>query len=278
MRIRRLDRADVDAAVDLSTQVGWNQLRADWVRLVELYPDGCYAGIVDGELVATTTVATYADRASWIGMVLVDDDHRRQGYGTTMFEHALAETGGQEPEILGLDATDSGRPLYRRANFVDAARIGRWCGVLTAVESQADVDELEACPDAVHALDRRVCGVDRSRLLDRLLGEPGSAGFVRVDEGAVRGYAIVRPGRNHWQVGPVVGVRREDAAHLFDAVANHLGDESVIVDAVRTDDTDDLLSAHGLTVQRTLSRMRYERADLPLWDDGLWAAAGLELG
>lgn len=278
MRIRHLDLTDVDAAVDLSTQADWNQLRADWSRLIDVYPDGCYAGIVDGELVATTTLATYADRASWNGMVLVDEDHRRQGYGTTMFEHALVETLDRDPEILGLDAIDSGRPLYRRANFVDSARIGRWCGELTAVESHPDVDELERWGDAVHDLDRRVCGVDRSRLLDRLLGEPGSVGFVRVDEGAVRGYAIVRPGRNHWQAGPVVGVRREDAAHLFGAVANHLADESVFVDAVRTDDTDDLLSAHGLAVQRTLSRMRYERAELPLWDDGLWAVAGLELG
>lgn len=278
MNIRRLDHDDFDAAFELSRQAGWNQLRPDWRRLLDLYPEGCYAGTVDGTLVATTTVAAYDEAVGWIGMVLVDEDHRRQGYGSVIFEHALAETLDRGVTVVGLDATDLGRPLYRRSGFVDAAPIARWCGELEAVAPPTGVGDLGPGRDAVHDLDRRVCGVDRSELLDHLLGEARTGGFVREADGAVRGYAILRPGREHWQLGPVVADRREDAAHLLGAAADRLGTDTVFVDAVRTDDTDDLLSAAGLDVQRDLARMFHERADLALWDDAMWAVAGFELG
>lgn len=278
MRIRRLDRDDLDAAFALSTQAGWNQLRPDWRRLLDLYPEGCFGGTVDGDLVATTTVATYDGAVSWIGMVLVDEAHRRQGYGSAIFEHALAETLDADVPVVGLDATDFGRPLYRESGFLDAAPIARWCGELDAVAPPTGVDELGPGRADVHDLDRRVCGVDRSELLDALLAETGTAGFVREADGTVRGYAILRPGRDHWQLGPVVADRRADAEQLLGAAAAHLGTDTVLVDAVRTDDTDELLSAAGLEVQRTLSRMYRGSEELALWDDAVWAAAGFELG
>ena len=278
MNIRRLDIDDLDAAFELSKQAGWNQLRPDWRRLLELYPEWCFGGTVDGELVATTTVATYDGAVGWIGMVLVDEAHRRRGYGRAIVDHALAETLDRGVSVVGLDATDLGQPLYRELGFADAAPIARWCGELDVDVSLTGVGDLEPGRTAVHDLDRRVCGVDRSDLLDCLLAETGSVGVVRETDGIVRGYAVLRQGREHWQLGPVVADRREDAEHLLGAAAARLETDTVIVDAVRTDDTDDLLSTAGLNVQRELARMYHEREELALWGDAVWAAAGFELG
>src|SRR5262245_252556 len=85
-----LTRADLDVAVALSTEAGWNQTAADWGRLLDLAPGGCLAGRrVDGRLVATATAVAYPPGTSWIGMVLVARAQRRRGIGTAMLGRAL---------------------------------------------------------------------------------------------------------------------------------------------------------------------------------------------
>lgn len=60
-------------------------------------------GWVDGEFVTTTTVTTYEDSVRWVGMVFVDVDYRRRGYGSRLLEHALNETLTGESAEIGLD-------------------------------------------------------------------------------------------------------------------------------------------------------------------------------
>ncbi|WP_338737922.1 GNAT family N-acetyltransferase [Haloplanus salilacus] len=64
-------------AYKLAPAVVWNQTKEDWQRLFDLYPENCFGGYVDGELVATSTLATYENRLAYVGMVLVAPDHRR---------------------------------------------------------------------------------------------------------------------------------------------------------------------------------------------------------
>ena len=51
-----LRSGDLEGALRLSTQAGWNQIAADWERILALSPEGCVAGRMDGHLVATATV------------------------------------------------------------------------------------------------------------------------------------------------------------------------------------------------------------------------------
>jgi len=315
--IRPLRAADVPAALELSTQAGWNQLAADWHRLLDIAPDGCVAGWVDDELVATGTLVTYDD-IGWIGMILVDEDHRRNGYGTAVFER-VRDLAEQRGVTAGLDATDAGREVYRQVDFVDVAPIQRWSGELSpptgtdggpardpasAVETFDESDR--DVRDAVCALDERCVGVDRSALLDHLLGEDGTTGLAvgagedgsaageggraagegghatgeggRATGDDVRGYALVRPGREHDHVGPIVAPSRDDAAALLAAAAEVAGERSVLVDLLDVDGSASLLEAAGLECQRRLTRMASREPEPLLVGDGVVAAAGFELG
>lgn len=95
-------------------------------RVLELFPDTCFAGWVDYDLVATSMLATYQDRVGWIGIVLVDENHRRQGYGSAVFERALETGGDADLDVVGLDATDAGRPVYNNYGFKRTSGIDRW--------------------------------------------------------------------------------------------------------------------------------------------------------
>lgn len=282
LEIDRLAHEDVPDALRLSTQAGWNQLAADWHRLLDLDPAGCFGGWLGDDLVATATLVAYDDDIGWIGMVLVDEDHRRNGYGSAMFDRVrrLAEDRGV---AAGLDATDAGREVYRRENFVDVAPIERWSGRLSAVSGGSDPDVTDFGADdlpAVRSLDRRATGVDRTDLLEHLLAEDGTTGLVRERGDGPDGYAIVRPGREFDHVGPVIADDEAAVEALLHAAADVVGDAPVLIDVLdlESGSTTALLERGGLECQRRLTRMTYREPSPLLVGDRVVAAAGFELG
>lgn len=295
LEIDRLGSDDLDDAAALSTAVGWNQTETDWRRLLELYPGTCFAGRVEGELVATSTLAAYDD-VGWIGMVLVDAAHRRRGYGSALFERALEAGRDRELSILGLDATDAGRTVYSGYGFEEVGGIDRWRGSIDPDESTTGDPSATPIANAsvdgtdVARFDRERTGVDRRRFLAHLLDSRETSAFVRERGGELRGYAVVRPGRTAPQLGPIVAVDEETSRGLFEAIASSRGvasteNEAVIVDAPRSDRTTALLRRAGLEVRRELHRM--VDADASDRDaerrgvlDGVsvWAAGGFEWG
>jgi len=89
VEIRLLLESDIPAAMQLKEAAGWNQTEDDWRRLLRLEPNGCFCAIKDGRFVGTTTTTTYGDELAWVGMVLVDPQHRRQGIAAKLMSVAL---------------------------------------------------------------------------------------------------------------------------------------------------------------------------------------------
>src|SRR6185503_3242911 len=109
IKIRLLLESDIASAMRLKEAAGWNQTEADWRRLLLLEPNGCFGAVTDGRLVATTTTTIY-DELAWIGMVLVDPQHRRQGIAGKLMNAALDYLNGKI-ETIKLDATALGQPV-----------------------------------------------------------------------------------------------------------------------------------------------------------------------
>jgi GNAT superfamily N-acetyltransferase len=274
-----LTSADLEAALGLSTQAGWNQNAADWARLVELFPDGCFAGRVLGRLVATATVASYAPGVRWIGMVLVDAAERGRGYGRRILARALERALEGGSDAVGLDATDLGFPLYRAYGFADAGPIDRWEGILPDGEPEAQTQPLGAADlEEAVAFDRASCGADRGALLRSLAREPGVGAWTVRSRGGLAGYAFLRPGRRAHHLGPVVAADPEAARPLFAAAGRALAGRPAIVDAPGRPELSGLLSSLGLNIRRRLRRMTYREPRPLLSGPRVVAAAGFEWG
>ena len=280
-RIDSLGPDDLDDAAALSTAVDWNQTRGDWARLLDLHPDGAFGAFVDGRLAATATIATYPPSAAWIGMVIVHPDLRGRRLGSAVMDAVLATDAASEADAVGLDATDLGMPLYERRGFVPVARVDRWTGELRAPEAAHAVRAHEVDADAADDLaawDRARAGVDRGRLLRRLLGEAGVRAWRAERDGATVGYGVLRPGRTRAQLGPLVTDDDGALGALLRAAASWTGDAPVFVDAVRRDASRAAFEAAGLHVARRLTRMtRFEAVPL-LAGEPFRAAVGLEWG
>lgn len=283
LEIRSLNSDDVQDAIRLSTQAGWNQIGADWERLVRLCPEGCFAGLLDGELVATTTVITYDD-VSWIGMVLVDEEHRKQGYGSRIFERGLAYARTHGGSVIGLDATPYGKPIYRKYGFETVGPVYRWEGQLqlpgglvasdgiTRHEQLNDDDAAALCE-----FDRRELGVERGALLRTLVAEPDVDVFFSSETDGINGYAIARPGRTHWQLGPIVTTSADSVTALLGVVAEAFDGCSVIVDTPEQT-SDSMLESIGLARDRKLARMTYPDAEWALLAESVQAIVDFAFG
>lgn len=275
MEIRQLRETDLDAAMDLVRAAGWNQTEDDWRRLLERFHETCFGGWVSGDLVATSTLASYQDRLGWVGMVLVDEAHRGRGYGSAIFEAALDAGMEAGLDVIGLDATDAGRRVYDRYGFERTAGISRWRGTLD-LSTPEGVVEFER-PDRVAAFDAAHCGVDRTPLLGQLLESESVTGLLNVRHGDTIGYAVVRPGRICHQVGPVVADDRDALERLLGAVTTYV-DDQVVLDALRNGWVTEALETAGLDVSRRLHRMTHEERRPALDGEGVVAATGFEWG
>lgn len=285
LEVRSLTDGDLDAARGLSTQAGWNQLPADWMRFLTLCPRGCFAGVVDDELVATTAVITYGKDVSWIGMVLVDEHYRGRGYGSQIFERGLEYAVKNGGDVIGLDATHLGEPIYRKYGFERVDPVFRWQGVLPPAASTTEANLSERIErisvedvESVCDFDREHTGVDRSTLLRELLGEPDVRGYLARESAAIVGYTIVRPGRTSRQIGPIVAARPGTIDPLLRSVTVDFEGHDVIVDAPDRAAISASLEKLGLSQNRELVRMTHPEPTTALTTDSVYAFLDFAFG
>jgi GNAT superfamily N-acetyltransferase len=278
IRVRTMAPGDLALGMRLKDQAGWNQTEADWRRMIDLQPDGCFVAELDGQPVGTTTTCIF-DSIGWIAMVLVEKSVRGRGIGRRLMEHALTYLDHRDVRTARLDATPLGRPVYEKLGFVAEYELARWEGTRARSESgenvsSANVEQLEA----VVALDFQVTGANRRRLIERLRHERPEAIRVHAAAGTVTGYLATRPGSRAVQIGPAVALGAATGCALLDAGVESSAGQPVFLD-IPVDNTPAMRWAESqdLHVQRMFTRMRRREAvhDQPTH---IWASFGPEKG
>jgi GNAT superfamily N-acetyltransferase len=283
LRIRTMAVADLPVAMRLKEQAGWNQVEADWWRLIAMQPDGCFVAELDGAVVGTT-VACVFDSVAWLAMVLVEATVRGRGIGSALVEHALAYADGRSVKTVRLDATPLGQPLYEKQGFVAQFKLTRYAGAPQSGERfPHEKEEVELAADGMESfdeitvLDRSVTNINRARYLRRLFDENPSEVRVARRSGELAGYLLSRPGSNAVQIGPciAVGVAGElllaDAAHRLVGQRVYLDVPTLNDAAVRT------AERFQFEPQRQLTRM-YRGIEVVENAMQLWASSGPALG
>ncbi|HEY8744656.1 MAG TPA: GNAT family N-acetyltransferase, partial [Chloroflexota bacterium] len=228
--VRAMQPGDIAAGHRLSVQNGWNQTFADWHRLLQWEPKGCFVLEAAGQVVGTVTTTCYGIALAWIGMLLVDAAHRRQGFGRTLLLHALGWLEQRDIHSVMLDATPLGLPLYESLGFRRSSALDRWQGIASSrAVIPANVLPLAPgdFPVSGLTLDRSAFGLDRRGLLRDLLAAPQARGFCTGSGTTIKGFVLLRPGEARWHVGPLVADTPERAAGLIEAALTVLRGEPV---------------------------------------------------
>jgi ribosomal protein S18 acetylase RimI-like enzyme len=291
MCVRLLTSADLAAAMALKESAGWNQTEADWRLLLEQEPEGCFAIESEGRVVASATAYCYGRDLAWIGMVLTLPQARRRGFGWRAFCAAVDFCQDRGVRCLKLDATDMGRPLYERAQFLPEYQVERWaggnCGVRTAEcgvnagtpHSALRIPHLtEERLRALGEMDAVAFGVSRDSLLRALLRNCDWSACLERNGGPVA-YLMSRPGANARYFGPCVAATAEDARALFEAFFACFANQPIFVDVPAPNRAArGLLQSFGFQVRRTLLRMYRGPNDQPGDPSLVFGLAGFEYG
>jgi GNAT superfamily N-acetyltransferase len=215
-----LGEDDLEGALALSAEAGWNQAAADWLLMLRL--GSGFAARDGGRVVATALALPYPPVFGWVSMVLVHAPYRRRGIATRLVEHATAALTGAGL-LPVLDATPAGAEVYGRMGFRPVGNLLRWRGEGggAAVASRAP-----RIAERVRELDGAAFGADRGAVLADLSGRPAPVATLAADGG---GYLLSRAGRTATQLGPLVAREAATAVALLakgvDAVAG-----TVVVD------------------------------------------------
>jgi hypothetical protein len=277
----------------LSRQAGWNQTESDWLRFMNMEPQGCFVAELNGCSVGTTTTCIF-NEVAWIAMVLVDKDSRGQGVGTKLLKHSLDCLDGRGVRTVRLDATDLGRPIYEKLGFMSEYELARFEGKASlnrnlcgSHKAAGFVDgggksipklslRLPPLEDLIE-FDRQVTGTNREKMLSSLFREFSLNTRIVTHNDKIDGYVTMRPGANAVQIGPCITSINSGPPLLSDAL-NRCAGKAVFVDipagnvpAVK------IAESGGLKIQRRFVRMyRGERIKDNL--ESIWASSGPEKG
>ncbi|MGW6417064.1 GNAT family N-acetyltransferase [Streptomyces sp. NPDC055055] len=223
---------DWDLVRAWAAEEGWNPGLADARAFFAQDPGGFFLGRVDGEPVSAISVVNYDETYAFLGFYLVRPEFRGLGHGLATWRAALAHAGERS---VGLDGVPAQQDNYRRSGFAPAYRTARYVGAVadpgtqvTGVVAASRVD-----PAALTAYDGACHHAGRPRFLSAWLATPGHRALVRVVDGRLTGYGVVRPAEDEARVGPLFADTPADAAALLDALAaaaRDFGSERIAVD------------------------------------------------
>jgi len=265
-KLRRLVQADVQAALQLSMQAGWNQTADDWSMLLQLAPHSCLAIEVENELAATTTLLSYGMRLAWIGMVLTKKEFHGRGFARRLLSEALKLADQMKIETVKLDATEQGKPLYEKSGFRSEQPVERW----SLNRIGCDVHSPNVASTTWNDSDPEAFGADRSSLLN-CLAERNPPWSVP------KAFLLGREGVNTAYLGPCVSDSPQTARMLIERFMQ-MNKSSVSWDVLsQNGEAVAIAKDLGFAPQRHLTRM-VRGKDLRAKENSVYALAGFEFG
>ncbi len=276
-----MTQADIQAAVSIVLQAGWKHSEADWARLLAWAPDGCLIAESDGEPLGTASVITYGDALAWIGMVVVVPEHRGKGLGTELTGACIEIARAKGITRIMLDASEMGRPVYRKLGFRPVCHIERWEGRCSDYMDRRVERMSSALIPAVAAFDAGVVGYERRVIIERLHEEfPNSAWVDLSRYGEVRGYLMARARPGGYTIGPWLHTDPEGAAVLLRTAMGYLTGQMISVGIPDSNPGAIAIAGnHNLTLRGYNVRMILGDARPPTaLESAIYGIAGASLG
>ena len=216
-RIRTMSPRDVDTAVEWAAAEGWNPGWHDGACFRAADPQGFLVGLLDEEPVATISVVRYGPAFGFLGLYIVKPAQRGRGYGIRLWNAGLAYLGER---TIGLDGVVAQQANYQRSGFALAYRNVRYQGVAGAKGPiDTRIVALSSLSfDALLRYDRAIFGADRTAFLQCWIAQPGCTAIGLLRNGILGGYAVARPARAGFKIGPLFADDPSTAQALFDAL------------------------------------------------------------
>lgn len=223
----------------LSERAGWNQTKTDLEAMKAHGNSSILLATFRHENsdipLGSGLSLSVSDDISWIGMILVHPELRRQGIARSIMSSCLEYARLiQNKSIVGLDATPQGKQVYDSLGFTDSYKIWR-----SEIATQPDVltkQGINLQPFNLKSIREYLYkknNTERFQIVELLASLPNSKNIMAVSDGLVSGFVMSRPGRLKPFIGPLIANSDEIALSLLNQVLrywNTMEFETVFID------------------------------------------------
>ncbi|MFC3322724.1 GNAT family N-acetyltransferase [Mesorhizobium cantuariense] len=274
--IRTLSLQELAVLVDWAAAEGWNPGLEDAAMFQAADPEGFIGAFVGNEMVAAISAVAYGSEFGFIGLYICRPDRRGKGYGKAVWNAGMTRLTGR---TIGLDGVAEQQANYRRKGFSPAYETIRYSGRKAGPAVRADglrTVTTELVPDII-AYDTLCFPAPRRAFLQRWLQAPHH-GLAAISSHGTTGYAVARPCRSGFKIGPLFADDMAIALQLLDGLAGACegGDLHIDVPATKLDFIA-ALDAAGFAPTFTTTRM-YKGLAPKLGLRRLFGVTTLELG
>lgn len=218
--LRTMTAAEVEQLVAWAADEGWNPGLDDAQSFRAVDPAGFLALELDGQFIGGGAIVRHDACFGFMGLFIMHPNHRGQGLGRKLWyarrDRLISRLG--TGATIGLDGVEAMKDFYARGGFRATTRHVRF-QLSTPVpppHTALPAVPLHAVPWAqVAEFDRTCFPSPRDCYLRAWLATPSSCSFACVEDGILRGYAVVRRCRVGWKIGPLFAENRVAAAQLF---------------------------------------------------------------
>ncbi|MEY2687211.1 MAG: hypothetical protein RL375_1409 [Pseudomonadota bacterium] len=233
--------AEVAEVDDWAAAEGWNPGLADIGTAWAMDPLGLVAlRGADGRMAGSGSIVSYEGRYGFLGLFIVRPDVRGRGLGAVLWPQLVQRLRLRlaPGAAIGIDGVFAMVPYYQRTGFAFTHRDLRFQGIARAQALSADalregatlVALDEVAFDDLAAYDRRHVPAPREQLLRGWISQPGAQALACLRGRGIAGYAVARPCRQGYKVGPLFADSPAIAELLLAQLCTRLVGEQVQLD------------------------------------------------
>jgi len=274
--VRRAELNDMGFIMGLAEQEGWNPGLSDGENFFRADPMGFFIGELAGERIGCISAVRYGT-FGFIGLYIVKEEYRRNGYGMALWERALERLQNCN---IGLDGVVAQQENYKKSGFRLAHRNLRFSGAVKAESSAWPcIVPAESIPFSETAVyDARHFQACRRAFLSRWLHMPNARTLCWYQDGGLRGYGTIRQCAAGYKIGPLFADTDWIAQALFLSLADFAGGSVVFLDiAEPNENARALCERFGMAQQFETARMYTGKTPALDWH-GVYGITTFELG
>lgn len=211
--IRPMARDELDWAVDMAANEGWNPGLNDAEAFYAQDPDGFLVGLLNNSPVGCISAVSYGGIFGFIGFYIVAPPYRGKGYGMQLWRKAMERMQGH---VIGLDGVFEQQENYRKSGFdFQYSNIRfEFRNTLHSAPTQLPSGLIKADPAMLGELvayEAKLFPHSRETFLSKWLNLPDSVALASRTGGRINGYGVIRKCRSGSKIGPLFADNQEVA-------------------------------------------------------------------
>ena len=233
LQFKRLDLNGLKTLVKWAETEGWNPGPNDADVYWATDPEGYYGYYIDGSLIAGGSIVSYDKEFGFMGFFIVKLEYRSLGIGRKIWyqrrDTLLSRL--KKGATIGMDGVIAMQSFYSKGGFEIAFRDERY--EKTGIEFNVDKN-ISPIKDedlnSILAYDKQCFGFSRPQFLVPWLALPNNHTFKFIEDGILRGFAIVRKANTGYKVCPLFADNEIIVEELYKACLNAVVGEPLYLD------------------------------------------------